>query len=68
MDNEKLINMWRKRCIKGGNTPIALVCVNNEGFPVIFTDHKSETLDSVWKHLASAPLLGESTHLEDQEN
>ena len=68
MDNEKLMNVWRKRCIKQGNTPIALVCVNKDGFPVIFSDHKSETLNKVWKHLASAPLLGESTHLVDQEN
>jgi len=68
MENEKLINMWRKRCIKGGNTPIALVCVDKDGFPVIFTHHDKKVLDSVWKHLAQAPILGESTHLEDQEN
>ncbi len=68
MEREKLINMWRKRCVKGGNTPIALVCVDKDGFPVIFTHHDSETLSMVWKHLANAPLLGGSTHLENQEN
>ena len=68
MENEKLINMWRKRCLKGGNTPIALVCVTKEGHPIVYSDHKSDTLDKVFKHLASAPLLGESTHFENQEN
>lgn len=68
MENEKLINMWRKRCLKGGHTPIALVCVDKDGFPVVFSDHKPATLDKVFKHLATAPLLGESTHFEGQEN
>ena len=68
MDNEKLINMWRKRCIKAGNTPIALVCVNKDGFPVIYSDHKSETLGKVFKHLAESNVIGESTHIEGQEN
>jgi hypothetical protein len=64
MDNEKLINMWRKRCIKGGHTPTALVCVNSDGFPVIFSHHETETLEMVWKHLASAPIVSESKEFE----
>lgn len=68
MDNEKLINLWRKRCIKGGNVPLALVCVNKDGFPVVFSVHTTEVLDKVFKHLASTDVLGESTHLEGQEN
>jgi hypothetical protein len=68
MDDEKRINLWRKRCIKGGNVPIALVCVNKEGHPIVFTDHESEIMDKVFKHLAEAPLLGESTHFDNQEN
>lgn len=68
MDNEKIINIWRKRCIRGGNTPIALVCVNKEGFPAIYSSHNKQTLESVWKHLASAPVIDEKGYLEGREN
>ena len=68
MTEEKLINLWRKRCLKNGNMPIALVTVDKDGFPVVYSDHKSDMLNKVFKHLADAPLLGESTHLDGREN
>ena len=68
MSEEKKINGWRNRCIKKGETPIALVCVDSNGFPVVYTEHSSKTMSDVWKHLASAPILGENTHLDGQEN
>ncbi|MEK6885140.1 MAG: hypothetical protein AABY22_36250 [Nanoarchaeota archaeon] len=68
MNNEQLINLWRKRCLENGNIPIALVSVDKNGFPVVYSDHKSDILNKVFKHLADAPLLGESTHLDGREN
>lgn len=68
MTDEKKINGWRNRAVKKGDTPIALVCVDKDGFPIVYTDHSSKTMGDVWKHLASAPMLGESTHFEGQEN
>lgn len=57
-----------KRCLKAKDNPIALVTVDENGFPHIYTQHNPETLDKVWKHLASAPIVGNTTHFEDQEN
>ena len=56
MGYKKLINMWRKRCIKGGNTPIALLCVNKEGFPVAVTHHDKDLMAKICKHLAESPI------------
>lgn len=65
---EKLINKWRNRCVRSKNIPIALVTVDKDGYLVVFSDHKSETLSELWRYLATSSMIGEKTHLEDQEN
>lgn len=66
MDNEKLINMWKRRCLKANHDPVALICVDKKGFPIVMSIHNSELLNQIFKHLAAAPLLDESTHLENE--
>jgi hypothetical protein len=67
MDDKELISTWRNRCIRQRCTPIALVCVDKNGFPVVYSQHDQKLLATVWKHLGSAPPIQESGHLEGQE-
>jgi len=57
-----------KKCLKGKLTPTALICVDNDGFPHVLSQHSSELLQKVYQHLASAPILSDTTTLDGQEN
>ena len=68
MTNEKLLKLWEKECLNGNLTPMALVCVDNDGFPYVLTQHDVKLMQQVWKHLAESPLIDESTTFDGQEN
>ena len=68
MDNKELLNRWTKLCLRKKNTPICLITVSEDGYPHVFTHHEKEILTKVFKHLLDIGIIGESTHLDNQEN
>jgi len=68
MTNKKILKLWTKKCLRQGLTPTAIVCVDNNGFPHVFSQHDTKVLKMVWEHLATAPIESESTSFDGQEN
>lgn len=60
MTTKELLQSWQRRCLKEGHTPIALVCVNEEGNPVVLSHNEPDVLKQVWQHLATVPIVGET--------
>lgn len=68
MDNKTLLNTWTKLCLRKKKTPVCLITVSDDGYPHVFTQHDKELLKKVYKHLLDTDVIGESTHLDNQEN
>ena len=68
MDSKALLTRWTKLCLRKKNTPICLITVSDDGFPHVFTHHDKEMLNKVYKHLLDTGVIGENTHLDNQEN
>jgi hypothetical protein len=54
MDNKKLLNEWRNRCLKKGNTPLALISFDSEGIPTVLSQFDKGVLAKVFKHLSDS--------------
>jgi len=68
MTNKEILKLWTKKMLRQGLTPTCLICVDNDGFPHVLSQHKDETLRKVYKHLAEASLESETTSFDGQEN
>ena len=68
MNTKNLLNLWTKLCLRKNKIPVCLITVSYDGFPHVFTHHNKETLSKVFKHLLDTGVIGENTHLDNQEN
>jgi hypothetical protein len=60
MTTKQLLESWQRQCLKKGHNPIALVCVDEEGYPIILSHNEPKVLQKVWQHLATVKILSES--------
>ena len=66
-EEEKLLNLWKKLCLRNRTTPVALITVDKEGFPHVLTRHSPETMQAVFRHLIESGPKSTTRH-EENEN
>jgi hypothetical protein len=67
-EQEKILRLWMKKCLKQRVSPIALICYDEGGFPHVYSQYDADLLQKVYQHLADAPVISENTTLDGQEN
>ena len=68
MKNKETLDTWTKECLKRKKVPIALVTMSEDGVPHVFTQHSSETMAKVYKHLLDSGTIDEKTIIEGRDN
>ena len=68
MTNKEELELWTKKMLQKGLTPMCLVCMDDNGFPHVFSSFRGEMLKDIYRHLAGESSGIETASLEGQEN